>query len=237
MSLDIEAELPHRVTAKPRSPAKARLMIVEDHPIFREGLCKVLDSETDFAVCGQAASASEALTLIPRLKPDLVIVDLTLAQSSGIDLIKDLEARWAGLPVLVLSNHDETLYAERCVRAGARGYVMKNHPPQELIAAVHDALNGKYHLSGAMTNRLLSKLSLGIKTGESSPVQLLSNRELQVFEWYGKARTTGQIADLLHLSVKTVESHRDRIKEKLQFEDSASLVRAAVQWVESQNGL
>lgn len=229
---------PEDSSDRPRdSPGKTKVLIIDDHPIFREGLRKVINAEPDLAVCGEAASAAEALASAAAVRPDIVIVDITLDHSNGIDLIKDLELRWPGVPILVLSNHDEALYAERCLRAGARGYVMKHHPPEHLIEAVHNILGGKFHLSDEITNKILSQLGQGAKAGTGNPAERLSDRELQVFELYGKGRTTRQIAAFLHLSVKTVESHRDHIKEKLCFTDSASLVHTAVQWVESQGGL
>lgn len=226
----------------PKSPpgeasGKLKVLITDDHPIFREGLRNVINAEADLMVCGEASSAHEALENATRMLPDIAIVDITLEGSNGLDLIKDLRLRWPDLPLLVLSNHDESLYAERCVRAGARGYVMKHRPPEELVAAIRDAVRGKFHLADEITHKLLSKLGQGGAPGASDQVEQLSDREMQVFELYGKGRTTRQIAEFLHLSVKTIESHRDHIKEKLKFEDSASLVRAAVQWVESQSGL
>jgi DNA-binding NarL/FixJ family response regulator len=220
-----------------KASIKTKVLVIDDHPIFREGLRKVINSEPDLTVCGEAEGAAEALAEIKALRPDIVIVDITLHQSSGIDLIKDMKLRWPNLPILVLSNHDEALYAERCVRTGARGYVMKTHSPQELLAGLRDVLRGKFHLSDAITNKILNKYIYGSSPDNSNPFEQLSDREIQVFELYGKGRTTRQISEILHLSVKTVESHRDGIKEKLDFADSTSLVRAAVQWVESQHGL
>ncbi len=217
--------------------AKARVIIVDDHPIFREGLRRIIEAESNLTVVGEAASAAQALEVIAGGEPELVIVDLTLDQSNGLDLIKDLGSRWASLPVLVVSNHDEALYAERCIRAGARGYVMKDRPPTELIAAVNAVLGGRFHLSDGITHRILSRLGTGPHRAAGDLSEGLTDRELQVFELYGKGRTTRQIAELLKLSIKTVESHRDHIKEKLGFADSTSLVRAAVHWVEVQHGL
>jgi DNA-binding NarL/FixJ family response regulator len=208
-------------------------MIIDDHPIFRAGLRSVIGNQRDLVVCGEAISVREALAAIKALQPDLAIVDLSLHESNGMDFIKDLQVNGNHLPVVVVSFHEEALYAERCLRAGAHGYVMKSQPVEELLAAIRDALNGKYHLSDSVTNRILSRIGHGERAKED-PVERLSDRELQVFELYGKGRTTRQIAEFFHRSVKTVESHRDRIKEKLDFTDSATLVRAAVQWVESQ---
>lgn len=217
--------------------AKVRVMIVDDHPIFREGLRQIINAEPDLEVSSEAASAAQALAVASEQRPDIALVDLTLDQSSGLDLLKDLGLRWAGLPMLVLSNHDENLYAERCVRAGARGYVMKDRPPAELIAAVREVLDGKFHLSHGITHRILSRLGQGTGHLAGDLTEELSDRELQVFELYGRGRTTRQIASVLHLSVKTIESHRDHIKQKLGFPDSAALVHAAVHWIETQHGL
>lgn len=223
--------------AAPSQEEKARLLIIDDHPIFREGLRQVLDAEPGLSVCGEAASAPEALAAAAALQPDLAIVDITLDHSNGIDLIKDLGLQCPTLPVLVLSNHDEALYAQRCLRAGARGYVMKHQSPEHLVSAVHAVLQGRFHLSGEILDRILTRLGPSPKAGTDDHTGRLSDRELQVFEFYGKGQTTRQIATALHLSVKTIESHRDRIRGKLGFADSAALVRAAVQWVESQGGL
>jgi len=217
--------------------AKVKVMIVDDHPIFREGLRRIINAEPDLEVSSEAASATQALALAGEDRPDIALVDLTLDQSSGLDLLKDLGVRWAGLPMLVLSNHDENLYAERCVRAGARGYVMKDRPPAELIAAMREVLEGKFHLSQGITHRILSKLGHGTGRALGDLTEELSDRELQVFELYGRGCTTRQIASVIHLSVKTIESHRDHIKRKLGLLDSAALVHAAVHWIETQHGL
>lgn len=216
---------------------KVQVLIVDDHPIFREGLRQVINAEADLVVQGEASGAAQALEAATAQPPDIAIVDLTLEQSNGLDLIKDLAARRADLPVLVLSNHDEALYAERCVRAGARGYVMKDRPPAELVAAVHDVLAGKFHLSHGITHRILAKLGHATSLPPGDVSEELSDRELQVFELYGRGRTTRQIAETLHLSVKTIESHRDHIKQKLGFADSTALVHAAVHWLETHREL
>jgi DNA-binding NarL/FixJ family response regulator len=214
---------------------RRKVLIIDDHPIFREGLRRVIGNQRDLVVCGEATSVAEGLAAIKSLQPDLAIVDLSLHESNGIDLIKDLQVDGNHLPVVVVSFHEEALYAERCLRAGAHGYVMKSKPVDELLAAIRAAVDGKYHLSDSVTNRILSRIGHGVEGGKEDPVERLSDRELQTFELYGKGRTTRQIAEFFHRSVKTVESHRDRIKEKLGFIDSTTLVRAAVQWVESQD--
>jgi DNA-binding NarL/FixJ family response regulator len=208
--------------------------MVEDHPIVREGLARVIEQTPDLSICGQVETIPKALEAIERLKPDLVIVDLSLGGQSGIELLKDIKVRWADLPILVHSMYDETMYAERCLRAGARGYIMKQESPQKLLQAIRKVLQKDVYLSEAMTSHLLHRIS-ETKAGKgTSPVDLLSDREFEVFELIGRAHRTSEIAALLHLSQKTIQTHREHIKEKLQLRDAVSLVRCAVQWVESQ---
>lgn len=219
------------------SKRNIKVLIVDDHPIFREGLRMVLDAEKDLSICGEAGQSAEALDLIQQSKPDVALVDLTLDQSNGLELLKDIRVRWKSLPVIILTNHDEALYAERCIRAGANGYLMKHNPPEQLIAAIHDVLNGGVSLSESMKNQLLTKVSATHQPPKKDLAEELSDRELQVFELYGKGKSTREIAEILHLSVKTVETHREHIKAKLNFKDGNTLMRAAFQWVERQSGL
>jgi DNA-binding NarL/FixJ family response regulator len=213
---------------------KAGILLVDDHPIVREGLVRVIDQTVDLAVCGQAESISQALAAIELAKPQLVIVDLSLGGQNGIELIKDIKVRYPGLPVLVHSMYDESMYAERCLRAGARGYVMKQEPPPRLLDAVREVLKGEIHLSTAMTKQMLCRLSNGQPTKSDSPSDVLSDRELEVFELLGRGMRTKEIARELSLSDKTIQTHREHIKEKLRIGDAVSLVRHAVRWVESR---
>ena len=222
-----------REPAQSPSQRKGRLLLVEDHPVTREGLAQLLNQQPDLQVCGEAGTAPEALTVAENLKPDLVLVDIALGGTSGLELIKDLACRHPTLPVLVLSTHDELLYAERSLRAGAKGYVMKHEPTERVMAAIRQVLRGGVYLSEQMQNRLFQKVVRGIGVPQASEIDQLSDRELEVLELVGEGCTTAQIAASLHLSVSTVETHRAHIKEKLELESGTELVRRAVEWVES----
>ncbi len=222
------------VKAQDAGTVKARILVVDDHPIVREGLARVIDQTPDLLVCGHAENIPQALSLLDSSEPDLVIVDISLGGQNGIELIKDIKVRQPALPVLVHSMFDEAMYAERCLRAGAKGYVMKHEPPQKLLGGVRQVLKGEVHLSEAMTKQLLSRISSGPQGKGNSPAELLSDREIEVFELLGQGRRTREIAQLLHLSDKTVQTHREHIKAKLNIPDAVSLVRQAVQWVEAQ---
>ncbi len=210
----------------------ARVLLVDDHPIVRQGLAELIDQEPDLSVCGEAKSAAEAWQVIETSHPDIAIVDISLQDTSGIELIKDLKVRHPELPVLVLSMHDEGLYAERALRAGAKGYVMKEEATERLMAAVRRVHGGEMYLSERMSSRLLSKLVDGAHEIGSSPMERLSDRELQVFELIGRGCGTRQIAEKLHLSIKTIESHREHIKSKLKLANSAELFQHATSWVQ-----
>ncbi|MBI2921986.1 MAG: response regulator transcription factor [Planctomycetes bacterium] len=212
--------------------SKRRVFVVDDHQILREGLRMLLDSQEDLAVCGEASSVQEGLRAILEAAPDLAIVDLSLENSNGLDLVKDLNARRPDLPVLVLSMHDEGLFAERAIRAGARGYLMKKEAGRELLSAIHTLLSGKIYLSEGRAQHVLGAALRGRTPAAGGPMDRLSDREIEVFEMIGHGTRTRDIARNLHLSVKTVETHRARIKEKLGLPDSAQLVQHAVQWVE-----
>jgi DNA-binding NarL/FixJ family response regulator len=221
-----------REKSNPASPAeKRRIYLVEDHPVTREGFAQLIDYQADLQVCGQAGTAAKALAGIEALKPDLVIVDISLAESNGIELIKDLKARSPALPVLVLSTHDESLYAERALRAGAKGYVMKQAPTSEVMEAIRRALEGELYLSETMRNKLVHKqLRGGPSSLPGADLELLSDRELEVFQLIGNGETTRQIAAKLHLSVSTVETYRAHLKEKLRLSNGMELVHRAVAW-------
>ena len=217
---------------RPLGRHKYRLLLVEDHPVTREGLAQLLNQQPDLQVCGQVGTAPEALTTAELLKPDLVVVDLSLGGTSGIELVKDLASRDPTLPTLVLSVHDELLYAERALRAGAKGYIMKQEPTEQVMAAIRLVLRGGVYLSERMHDRILHLVARGAAVPEASEVDELSDRELEVFELIGRGRTTAWIAKSLHLSVSTVETHRAHIKEKLKLENATELVRCAADWVQ-----
>ena len=209
-----------------------RILLVDDHPIVRQGLAELIQQEPDLSVCGEASDASEALKAIAASQPDIAIVDISLRDTSGIELVKDIKIHRPDLPVLVLSMHDETLYAERALRAGARGYVMKEEATEKLMTAIRTVLEGRMYLSQRMSARLLSQFVDGSPERRGSPVERLSDRELQVFELIGRGLGTRQIAESLHLSVKTIESHRENIKGKLKLTSAAELMQHAIHWVE-----
>jgi DNA-binding NarL/FixJ family response regulator len=220
----------------PRLASKRhRIFLVEDHPAMREGFAQLLNAEPDLQVCGQAGTAAEALQGLPAARPDLAIVDLSLQGSDGMDLIKDLASRHTALPVLVLSTHDETLYAERSLRAGAKGYVAKHAPTEQVMAAIHKVLRGNIYLSEEMSNRMLGTATNGGGTPPASEVERLSDRELEVFGLIGRGRSTAQISSSLHVSGSTVATHRAHIMEKLKLENSRELIRRAVAWVLSRD--
>jgi DNA-binding NarL/FixJ family response regulator len=211
---------------------KHRVFLVEDHPVTREGLAQLLNQQADLEVCGQAGSAREALDAVEASAPDLVLVDISLAETSGIELIKDLTTRHKELRILVLSTHDETLYAERSLRAGARGFVMKHEPTAQVMAAIRLVLGGGIYLSQRMRGRLLHKLARRPAAETGSDLDQLSDRELEVFQLIGRGHSTAQIAAGLNVSVSTVETHRAHIKQKLRLENASELVQRAVEWVQ-----
>lgn len=213
---------------------KYRVFLVEDHPVTREGFAQLIKMEDDLEVCGQAGTAQEATVLIDRLTPDLVILDLLLARTNGMELIKKLLSRRAELRILVLSTHDESLYAERALRAGAKGYVMKSEPTECVFRAIRQVLRGRVFLSERMNERLLGRLTGGHLEQQTSDVLLLSDREMEVFQLIGQGQSTTQIAANLHVSPSTVATHRNHIMEKLNLETMAELMRRAVEWLHSQ---
>lgn len=220
---------------KPSGPGKRRIYLVDDHPVTREGLARIINHEPDLEVCGEAGTAGRAQPAIETLKPDLVIVDVSLATgASGLELMKDLAARHPRLRMLALSTHDETLYAERALRAGAKGYVMKQEPTGQVMQAIRQVISGGVYLSPAMNERMLRKLTGGRAAPLATEVEQLSDRELEVYRLLGQGRGTRQIAGDLHLSISTVETYRTHIKEKLGLSSAPELVRRAVEWVHSQ---
>lgn len=223
-------------TAPAVEEVKRRVLIVDDHPIFRDGITALINGEPDLCVCGSVVSANMALGAVAELKPDMLILDISIQGTNGIELMKSIRAQHPTLPALMLSSHDEGLYAERALRAGARGYVMKSAAPERVIEALRRILGGGLYLSEAIGSRLLDTFLNGrAAEGGSSGVAQLSDRELEVFRALGEGRGTREIASTLFLSVKTVETHRAHIKEKLKLQSATELVRAAVEWVNSDS--
>jgi len=212
-------------------PSKKRIYIVDDHPLMRKGMAMTLDNSVEFTVCGQSESAEEALNEIPELKPDACVVDISLPGMNGIELVKSLLAFNPEMKILVVSRHDEELYAERAIRAGAKGYLMKLEAGEILVSAVRQILNGGIYLSDTIGSKLIMKIASGQSAGDN-PLEILSDRELEVFELTGKGESTKEIAQRLHVSVKTVDTYRARIKEKMHLKSANELMRKAVQWVE-----
>lgn len=217
-------------------PQKSQILIVDDHPLFREGLQQMIARTADLKVCGEAEDAPQALEAIPKLKPDLVLVDISLGSGSGIDLVKAIKSKHADLPVLVVSMHDESLYAERSLRAGAMGYVMKHERGKKVREAIYRVLGGDVYLSEKMSISLLSKLTTGKSEKPVSPLEMLSNRELEVFCLLGQAKGTRKIAEELNLNIATINTFRARIKEKLQLKTSMELLLHATQWFRENGG-
>jgi DNA-binding NarL/FixJ family response regulator len=211
------------------APDKKRVFLVDDHPIVRQGLTQLINNEPDLAVVGQGEDAYASLKAMRAANPDLALVDISLKDADGLELLKELKAGGAEFPVLILSMHDESLYAERALRAGARGYVMKQEPPDVLLGAVRRVLAGEIYVSPKMGATLLKRMVGGSKEATAaSPMERLTDRELEVFRLIGGGQTVRQIADGLCLSIKTVEAHREHIKEKLSLKTSAELLRFAI---------
>jgi DNA-binding NarL/FixJ family response regulator len=215
-------------------PEVKRIVIVDDHPLFRKGLQEMIHSDGSFAVCGEAGNTAEAMDVIRKLKPDLVIVDLSLPGANGIELIKNIRSEFQRLPILVLSMHDESLYALRALRAGADGYVMKHEAMANVIHAIGEVFNGRPYLSPAMAAQVITKFAHRQAEGETDAVERLSDRELEILELIGKGHDVRHIAKLLHLSPKTVETHRSHIKDKLDLKNSREVARFALQWLSAR---
>ncbi len=214
---------------------KTKIIIVDDHPIIRQGLAELINNEPDLIVCGQAEDAHEALVKIKESEPDMVIVDISLKETSGMELIKDIKVQYPNLPVLVLSMHDEALYAERMLRAGAKGYVMKAEATEKVIVAIRKILSGQIYVSDKMAAKMVRKLVGGGPDTGVSAIERLSDRELEVFRLIGQGYGTRQIAERLHLSIKTIETYREHIKEKLNLADASELLQYAIQWTHSKD--
>ncbi len=217
-------------TSSRSAPKRARILLVDDHPLVRERLAEVINREGDLSVCGEAEDRHQAIEAIKTTTPDLVIVDLTLKSSHGLELIKDVRARWPKLWMLVVSMHDESLYAERVIRAGARGYITKQEATRNILQAIRRVLGGDIYLNERSATKIITRLTAKPGPGGGTPADSLADRELQVFELTGRGCSTRQIAEQLGIDVKTVETYRSRIKEKLRLRDSSELLQLAIRW-------
>jgi DNA-binding NarL/FixJ family response regulator len=215
------------------SPCCIRILIVDDHPMMREGLRTLISREHDLAICGEAETAGQALDAVANLKPDLVLADISLPGRNGVELIKDIRSLQPAVLILVISMHDESLYAERVLRAGARGYIMKQESGPTMIQAIRQVLAGRIYLSDKMAARILENVAG--KRAKASPIERLSDREFEVFQLIGRGKSTVQIAEELHLSTKTVEAHRAQVKAKLDLRNMPELISFASRWVETQD--
>jgi DNA-binding NarL/FixJ family response regulator len=213
-----------------QTAVKKRILVVDDHPIVRQGLALLINREADLVVCGEAEEATAAMHVLASARPDVLIVDISLNGPDGLDLLKNIRTTHPHLPVLILSMHDETIYAERALRAGANGYIMKQEATEKVLVAVRRILNGEIYLSDRIANRMLKHYITGAGTPRNSSVADLSDRELEVFRLIGEGHGTRQIAEELHLSVKTVESYQAHIKEKLSLRSARELMQHAIQW-------
>jgi len=209
-----------------------RIILVEDHPIFRKGLAQLINNEKSMEVVGEAEDSVEALRIVKEEKPDLVIIDITLKDRNGIELIKDIRLRFNDMLIIVLSMHDEKIYAERALRAGARGYIMKQEAPETILEAINHVLSDNIFVSDEIATRIFNMFFDGRSKEESSPIDLLTDRELEVFQLIGQGFGTREIAGKLHISVKTVENHRAHIKEKLNLKSAIELVQQATLWLQ-----
>jgi DNA-binding NarL/FixJ family response regulator len=223
------------MTVRPKNtgPPKKTILIVDDHPMMREGLAQLISHEKDIHVCAEAGNAHEALEKANALKPDLILTDITLPGKGGIELIKDIKAMQPGAQVLVISMHDEVFYVERVLRAGGRGYIMKQEGGKKIMEAIRQVLDGKVYVSEKMSAKILEIFSGGRPDATASPIEKLTDREFEVFQLIGKGLSTVQVAQQLHVSPKTIEVHRTNIKVKLDLKTAAELLRHAVRWLEA----
>jgi DNA-binding NarL/FixJ family response regulator len=210
---------------------KTKVLLVDDHPILRAGLGKLINQEADMMICGEAEDGPTAFDLAGTLNPDIAVIDISLKGSNGIELVKNLKARYPDLPTLVLSMHDESLYAERALRAGSLGYIMKEEAIEQVLVAIRKVLQGEIFLSEKMKGKMLQQMASGKGKVISSPIEQLTDRELEVFRLIGEGCSTRQIAGQLHLSVRTVEAYREYIKSKLNLKNDTELVQHAFHWV------
>jgi DNA-binding NarL/FixJ family response regulator len=215
---------------------KSRVLLIDDHPIVRQGLALLIDREPDLSVCGEAEGSHTAFHAVATLHPDIVVLDISLSGPDGLDVLKEIRTKTQNLPVLILSMHDESIYAERAMRAGANGYIMKQEATDKVLVAIRRILQGEVYLSERLTNTMLQQFVRGASPVKSSPLVNLTDRELEVFRLIGEGHATRQIADQLHLSVKTIESYQAHIKEKLALRNARELVQHAIEWTMNLNG-
>jgi DNA-binding NarL/FixJ family response regulator len=216
--------------------AVRRVLIVDDHPIVRQGLRQIMEHEEDLMVCGEAETVPDAMAAVRDLRPDVVVADLSLKQGDGIELVRDVRAHFPQLPILVLSMHDEVIYAERILSAGANGYIMKQAASEQFLVSLRRVLDGGIYVSESVGNSMIKKIAAGGAFTTGNPVDRLSTRELQILHMIGKGMSTRETAQSLNLSIKTVESHRQRVKRKLNLSTGAQLVQYAVNWFASSDG-
>jgi DNA-binding NarL/FixJ family response regulator len=214
----------------PKAPRRQGILIVDDHPLVRERLAEIISREPDLTVCGEAENRHEALEAVAASSPCLVLVDLTLKDSDGLELIKDIHSRWPQLLMLVVSMHDESLYAERVIRAGAHGYITKQEATRNMLLAIRRVLAGNIYLNDRISTQIISRLTSRAAPVAANPAEMLADRELQVFELTGRGLNTRQIASRLRIAVKTAETYRARIREKLNLKDASELLQFAISW-------
>jgi DNA-binding NarL/FixJ family response regulator len=214
---------------------KHRVLLVDDHPIVRQGLALLIDRENDLSVCGEAEGAHSAFHAIATLRPDIVVLDISLSGPDGLDVLKEIRMKTTHLPVLILSMHDESIYAERAMRAGANGYIMKQEATEKVLIAIRRILQGEVYLSDRLTNSMLRQYVRGTSPAQASPLVNLTDRELEVFRLIGEGHGTRQIADQLHVSVKTIESYQAHIKDKLALKNARELLQHAIEWTVNLN--
>ena len=215
------------------APAKKRVLIVDDHPIFRAGLTSLVNLETELAVCGEANDAAQAMHALEKLHPDLVLLDMSLPGKGGLELLKDIRAIAPQTPVLIISMHDETLYAERVIKAGGRGYIMKQEGPEKIVQAIRKVLGGGISVSERIAAQILDAMS-GSKGGTSASGSTLTDREFEVYRLLGQGKEPHEIARTLHLSIKTVDTHRAHIRQKLGLRNATELIHHATRWTAEQ---
>ena len=220
--------------ANPVKDNRTRILLVDDHAVVRFGIAQLINHQSDLVVCGEEEDASNALSAIGRLKPDLVIADISLKDSSGLELMRNIKAQYGRLPILVVSAHDESIYAEIAFRAGALGYLMKQEALEKVIAAIRRVLSGNIYVSDTLAAKMLQQQVRGKVDVHESPVKGLSDRELEVFQLIGQWKKTSDIAQELHLSIKTIEYYREQIKHKLNLKNSAELTQYATSWVQRE---